>query len=159
VSGAWDADCGAQGAAAGRLKTCCLRADGRAVVAQARPPKIRRRPDFYEAVIDASLPGSHPAGQDGGDLVAGDAGRPHPQRQQRPHRGLQRLIKQTKRLGYGFRSQITNQRRIRRLPLGHPTAKISSMSGSQPPPFKFEEPVRWGFLFAWFLTAFFSIPE
>ena len=70
MSGAWDADCGAQGAAAGRLKTCCLRADGRAVVAQARRSKIRRRPDFSEAVIDASLPGSHPAGQDGGDLVA-----------------------------------------------------------------------------------------
>jgi hypothetical protein len=26
-------------------------------------------------------------------------------------------------------------------------------------PLKFEKPARWGFLFAWFLTAFFSTPE
>jgi hypothetical protein len=68
------------------------------------------------------------------------------------------VIKQAKRVGWGV--QITSQ-----LPApypqphrGHPTAKISSMNGSQPP-FKFEEPARWGFLFAWFLTAFFSTPE
>jgi hypothetical protein len=43
VSGIWGADCGAEGAAAASVeRPACLRADRRAVVAQARPSKIGR---------------------------------------------------------------------------------------------------------------------
>lgn len=42
------------------------------------------------------------------------------------------MIKQTKRVGCGFRSQVNFQRRILSHIAGHPTTKISSMNGSQP---------------------------
>jgi flagellar basal body rod protein FlgG len=56
--------------------------------------------------------------------------------------------------------QITNHQPA---PYPHATSRSPNRRDQQhervATPLTFEEPVRWGFLFAWFLTAFFSIPE
>jgi Transposase len=47
--------------------------------------------------------------------------------------GFNRIIKQTKRVGCGYRNMINYQRRIPEPHCGHPTAEISSMKRDQTP--------------------------
>ena len=86
----------------------------RLMLAEQEPAKIRRRlADFYEAAIDAQLPeAARLAGTDP-DLVAGN---PHLLSLEdvdnaRTER-FNRIIKQTKRVGCGYRNMINYQRRI-----------------------------------------------
>ena len=85
----------------------------RLLLKQREPSKIKRRlADFNEAVIDANLMEATQLAKTVENLVAGDPGRPHPRRQQCPHRAFNRVIKPTKRVACGFRSQVNYPRRI-----------------------------------------------
>ena len=109
----------------------------RMLLAESEPSKIRRRlADFYDAAIDAQLPEATrladtiqtwwPA-----ILVALTENASNARTE-----GFNRIIKQTKRVGCGYRNMINYQRRILSH-CGHPTA-VSSMNGTTPR--KFEEP-------------------
>jgi transposase len=102
----------------------------RLLLQQREPSKIRwRLADFYDAALDAAMPKTTrlattiqtwwPA-----ILVALT---PNARTE-----GFNRIIKQTKRVGCGYRNMINYPRRILRHICSHPTAWISSMNGANP---------------------------
>jgi hypothetical protein len=105
----------------------------RMLLAEHEPSKMRRRlADFYDAAIDAQMPEATRLAGTVENLVARRVGRPHPRRDQRPHRRVQpdHQAGQTGRLRIQEHDQL--QTPYPQPHRGHPTAEISSMNGSHP---------------------------
>ena len=84
----------------------------RMLLAEHEPSRIRwRLADFYEAALDAQLP-KRPGSPARPDLVAGDPGGLTEQVSNARTEGFNRIIKQVKRAGCGYRNMINYQRRI-----------------------------------------------
>ena len=86
----------------------------RMLLAESEPSKIRwRLADFYEAAIDAHLPEATRLADHDPTVVARRSWSPSPSGVTNARtEGFNRIIKQTKRVGCGFRNMINYQRRI-----------------------------------------------